>query len=890
MSDVGAELDAIGRRIERLTVEPGAIAMPVTRLFAPLLFRIGWRPRSRIDKVRLLFARMRGQTHERPETSGDDHRGERDTPGKPLPSAERLLEQAVKELDDNLRSVERATVVNQRALVAQAAWLRRLYEVLVHANRAILSGHERTSARIGRVVDDALLSPPLSLGKAIPADQAHTENVDSTNRRQTDGRDVDHEMDGNRPDSTRVLELQLDTIDHLLDAARDEHRLFARKRRLLEAARQLLLETSAALDLDHDGVHRRLQSVARQITRIDRMQALGLRGDVSLLHQARTALARGQREPLFAALLSLEQAALTRGDAEVAERTGDALGRLGDQAAPSVEAAQASVLRSAKQSFGADVVAQVEAGFSEARGGSNAASEKFGPNTGFDSWMFDLFRDHIAPGAERSSLAAALAVDGCFDLGGAMTPVRIQENRIRRTAVPFPTQDLTLIPAEGPVDLPHAVIGDPRSVLLDLAAGRLLARRYIREHVEKRERTVLLGEIRVYVLDGSSSMLGARAYMRDAILVAELATLMKRMTHQADTGRVILFYRYFTKELGPLVRIDSSEVALEAIREVMADPSTGGTDIESALIASMDTVRGARERDQDLARAQIVLITDGASPVSEQRVHEAREQISDMTVGVSVIALGEENRALRKLVARQRARGERAFYHFLPDSFLQQIARGDIDGDIPIHMPHVPWMEGSPADIVRELDQRVGGLLDELAQLERERDRAAMRELGAFERARRLGTLDDGSEADSVDNILAGEGNRASLEAMHRDRRALAMRYARWFPQAIDTRNDRAQAVMPPEPGTLEHADLESVLVVLATIAEVVELIDESELARQADAIELLERMLPDARLSPARYHGILTTYAGQVAGMLRVVHATVRWGEWWRLERPEIA
>ena len=898
-----AEIDTLGRRIERLTVAPDDISMPFTRFFAPILYRIGWRPKSSIDAVRTLLARMRGQ--------------QIDEDGKQLPSPEQLLERALGELDDNVRSIERATVINKRALTAQAGWLRRLYEVLVHAERALLAGPGETDetagpqgepTRIARVVDDALLTPPLVLGASRPQD----DDDDSADMQddQSDGDHSDGDGDGQsrppaaRPDPTRVLELQLDTIDHLLDAARGEHRLFARKRRLLEAARQLLLETSAALELDADGVESRLQSIARQVTRIDRVEALGLSGDVSLLHQARTALARGQPDRLHAALQAIDSAALLRGDHEVAARAGEALARLregADTADNTPAAVQSSMLRSAEEILGADVVAGIRSGFSAARGDSSDGGQKGAKMThGIDTWMFDLFRKHIAPGAENSSLAAALAVDGCFDLGGAVIPIRVKEDIIRRTAVPFPTEDLHLTPARDPTDLPNAVIGDPRSVLLDLAAGRLLARRYIRQSVEQRERTVLQGEVRVYVVDGSTSMLGARAYMRDAILVCELATLMKRMTHQAHTGRVVLFYRYFTKKLGPITRIDNPERALQAIHDIMADPQTGGTNIESALIASMDTVREARAGDlargHDLARAQIVLITDGASRVSIERVIAARERIGDdLPVGVSVIALGEENRALRELVSRQRARGERAFYHFMPDTFLHQIADGDIDNDMPLHMPLVPWLrvpDESPdggsteAQIADLLNQRVGGLLDELADLERVRDHDALRDLDEDTRARRL-------ERPGDDDDLAGEGERAAVEAMHRDRRALGRRYRHWFPDSVldshRSQNAQALAVMPPESDTVQHDDLESVLVVLATIAEVVELIEDSELSRQADAIDLLERMLPDARLSPARWHAILGTYAVQVGGLLQAVHVSVRWGAFWRIEAPHI-
>src|SRR5690606_35491783 len=97
---------------------------------------------------------------------------------------------------------------------------------------------------------------------------------------------------------------------------------------------------------------------------------------------------------------------------------------------------------------------------------------------------------------------------------------------------------------------------------------------------------------RIYVLDGSDSMLmggggrsaGARARMRDSILLAELATLYRRAAVRGRSTRVILFYRYFTKLLGEVRRVESAADALGAMADVVATPRHGGTDIQAALL------------------------------------------------------------------------------------------------------------------------------------------------------------------------------------------------------------------------------------------------------------------------------------------------------------------
>src|SRR5690606_6281893 len=229
--------------------------------------------------------------------------------------------------------------------------------------------------------DPAQLLPPLAMGKARP------------------GVDGPEAAEGDEPeplaDPTRVLELQLDAIDHLMAAAREEDLLLGRRRRLLDTARQLLLESSAALALDPQGVHARLQSISRQITLLNRYEAVGLKADVGLLHQARTALSRGERDRLFAALSVLRRRAADTGDAEGAAPTTAAIERLMDQAPGAgtrADREQASLRRSGEEVLGERVLRAIEDGYAHAR------SEAPGVEDETDSFVAVLVRQYFAPG------------------------------------------------------------------------------------------------------------------------------------------------------------------------------------------------------------------------------------------------------------------------------------------------------------------------------------------------------------------------------------------------------------------------------------------------------------------------------------------------------------
>ena len=803
-------LRELGARIERIALHPEDVRRPLTRLLRPILTAIEWRPKLRVEATQALVEHVRAML----------------LSGAPL--HQNLLDDALDELAHDVSAVEKSCVTTGRAPIAHAACLRRILEV-VHRCAHVDS---REAGRVVAEIDATMTLVPLALD--AEAKLAHAMSASQV----------------------RLVELQLGSIDHLLDAARGEGEILARKRRLLEAARQLLLDTSAALPLEKTGLDARRRAIAQEITRIDRIQAMGVDPNVALLHQARQAAASGERQRLHAVLVALDGAAIGRGDVEASRRTGaliDAMWGGVDRRAP--EALAESVLRSSRDTFGDDVVRKVCDGYQNAR---------TAPDQG-DPVFADVVRDYIAPGRERATLSAALAVDGCFEVGGVLSPTRIEEHETRLRAVSHPTQDLVLLPARDVADLPDAIVDDPRAILLDLAAGKLLSRRFVKEERISRPRTVLRGEVRVFILDGSTSMIGARARMRDALMVAELSTLMRRLERQGRTTRIALFYRYFTQTLTDVFRVDSRPSALAAIADIVGTVREGGTDIQLALASSFELLRQARAFDKELAHAQIVLVTDGEAPIIPDLLEEARQSVGDLPIGFSVIALGCENQALRALVARQRARGERSFYHFIDDESLKAISEGRIDRGAALHLPELPT--GSSREQATAIRQLTDSLLDELAALGKRRDVAAIDALELERTARRDAERESGETLPTV-----GEGERARTEALMRDGRALDRRFARWFPAP-----EKQPIVTPlPEEGSVERDEVEAVILALATVAEVIEVTSGSPLARRADAIELFERLLPDAGLTPWRYEEILRAQASNLDGALTVVHRAV--------------
>lgn len=794
------------------------------RVAAPVFGALGWKPVLGVAAMQALVARFR------------EH------PKADAAKLERAFVAALRELEENTTNVERLAALRRRAPVGHASWLARMHAVLVRAEGALEPVDEEEREELAELVagtDDLVVAPPL----------ARVRGAESA-------RDEPNDERANDPD--RLVELELAAVDHLLRAGAEEREVLSRRRRLFEAARQVLLDAAAALPLEKEAVEARKKAILVEIMRLDRLQARGVDFEVGLVHQARTAVTRGEEERLRAVVAALDHVARSSGDAGLARLSRRAVSRLfGDVRALRDETRRDSLERSSEECLGSDVCALVRRTYEE-------AYRERKSRVGKQDEVLRAELDYLAPGAESATLTATLAVDGAFDLGGVLSPVRVvTEHRVTRR-VPFPAPALALVAAESVEDVPDALIEDPRTLMLQLATGRLLARRYVLEEVKRTTRVVMSSEVRVFLLDGSGSMLGPRARVRDAMLVAELATLGRRLVERRDV-RTSLYFAYFTDSVGPVVRVDHPRAVESAIREVIGNVRVGGTDIQSALIAAFDLVGKARGSDKDLAKAQVVLVTDGEAAVDEAAVIAAREVAGgDVPVGVSVVALGTENPALRGLVARQRAKGERAFYHFVDDLTLEAMVDGELDAGLPLHMPSMH--AGDARTVAAALEASVGSVVTELEDLARGRDLEAIERLDDERHALREAGLDETEIAASTH-----EGERARVEALSKDGAALGRRFLRWFPDPSTI--ERTLSVVD-ESGL---ADVEATVVMLSSIVEVVRLVGGTELSRRADAIDLVERLLPDAGLSPSRYFATLSAHGSRIAPALEALHAAVR-------------
>lgn len=327
---------------------------------------------------------------------------------------------------------------------------------------------------------------------------------------------------------------------------------------------------------------------------------------------------------------------------------------------------------------------------------------------------FDLDDD------QRRAMELAMGCARYFEIEDALAEevdeAETEATRPVQRRVPYPTQFMSYETTNSLDQLNHFVLDRPGALVLDLASGRQLVRSYLEIEPPRQARRARKTAVRVYVLDASGSMHGARARFRDALLISELNAI--RVKARAGIPFDPLYFSFFNDSPSELVRVDSGDAANEHIERLFENsPAEGQTDIVLALEGAFDSIGKARGEDPWLARATVVLVTDGEDGVDLERVRQKQRPFEGLEIALSFISLGEENPDLRNLVIQQRDRGARAFYHHVSDAEIQ-LARTDFDSawrtllppDVPVTtdvlerlLPHLEALESIAAgrDVAR---------------------------------------------------------------------------------------------------------------------------------------------------------------------------------------------
>jgi len=723
-----------------------------------------------------------------------------------------VLEAASVELDRNLRACEAHAAAGRAVGLARIDALARTHRLLIRTAAIDAAGDARARALTARTL--AYAHADMRATPVAPSIDGAAGAATST--------------DETRAQQRRDLEIKL--CESLVRAALDETSVPARRRRLLEATKRSLLDLEAADPTTRPRVQPMRTTVAREIIRIDRARAAGIDERVTLTHQARAAHSRRDADALAATLSTILNHAATADRKSVLRASGKALAFLRRNAGTDMRAVRAeSETRSFGEMYG--------------RAALDALREAYTvtPAKVTNDKTAAMGVPQVKDRELDRMIHTMLGVTGTLEIGSGDRIAAIETEVERVRVVRHPEQTMFVAPAESVEELPNAFIDDPRMVLHDLASGRLLARRFARLETVRSTKPTRTAEARFFLLDGSTSMLNdalkTRAKVRDALLLTELAEVIRQHAGERSRSRFVLYYRYFSSKVGSIVRVADAASAALAMRRIVTEEQNGGTDIELALLQCFADVRKAVDDDPQLGSAQIVLVTDGLCTIDEARLTAAREAVGEIPVRVSVIAIGEENPVLQRIVAKQRAAGEVAFYQFLDGAEVGAVVEGTDNGEVP----HLLDRDAARAFAIEDggrVRDEIGALLEEIEASERATESERIAEARLESEAFAAAAMEiDFLPGPSISGVLARE------EHLERDARALETRFDRWFPKDTQTSS----------PDKRSDADASAEVVVLA-IAEVVALLGGDPLSRRADAIAMLERMLADAELDPILY------------------------------------
>ncbi|MBK7860191.1 MAG: VWA domain-containing protein [Archangiaceae bacterium] len=469
------------------------------------------------------------------------------------------------------------------------------------------------------------------------------------------------------------------------------------KRRDLDLAHELLLRASAGAP-DRERLRTLRLEVAAARERVRSVPAVRSLHD--LVRHVRH-VAKKDPGQAYRSLRSLYERAVEAGDAEVAGAAGDASRAMlppTDQVRGLVE--RANLRRTLGVKDG------------EARELSGPERVKTGGRTGLDDRSTDMLAQ-LAFELDERHLDQLNLASGCaryFDVEDALTEEVVEaelgETRPVQRRVNYPTQIMTYEHTNSLAELPNFVIHSPGNLIHALASNQQLVRAYLEEEPPKKPKRLRQTAVRVYVLDASGSMHGPRASFRDAILIAELNSIRVKARQGAPFDP--LYFSFFNDSPTELARVDHGAEAMRQIEKLFRhSPAEGQTDITLALMSAFESIRAAIGKDPYLARATVVLVTDGEDAVDLELVRRTRKPFEGLSISLSFISLGEENPDLRSLVLEQRGQGERAFYSHLSDSEIG-VAPTEFDTTFRTLLP--PDVVPSPAALE--------GLLPHLEALE----------------------------------------------------------------------------------------------------------------------------------------------------------------------------
>ncbi len=279
--------------------------------------------------------------------------------------------------------------------------------------------------------------------------------------------------------------------------------------------------------------------------------------------------------------------------------------------------------------------------------------EKYGLSTvGTNHPTINLAADIRNGKLEDEKLINSLYSYTNFILNSSMKPGKM-ETKTWQQGNPVRGGDILLL--DRPTDWRNAVLGNPSKDVFDNmrdgTAFKLTHRKIVTTESKKEQNEA--ERITIVGFDVSGSMSGDPMKFQAALITAFACRALDDVTKSGKHRHKVLLVP-FDDKVGKPIKVNNAEEALSLISNrhtwLKSSPGNGGTDIQAfleqalALIAEAQTVAKS-----PLDIANIILMSDGGSPVDYEKLKKARNAIHrDTPVQAMFIALGSTNPELIK--------------------------------------------------------------------------------------------------------------------------------------------------------------------------------------------------------------------------------------------------
>jgi transglutaminase-like putative cysteine protease len=234
-----------------------------------------------------------------------------------------------------------------------------------------------------------------------------------------------------------------------------------------------------------------------------------------------------------------------------------------------------------------------------------------------------------------------------------------------------------ILPLTKMSDLPRAYLGQPHKSWeenINESTVFVIKQKEVFEvpdesgDIDETERITIIG------FDQSGSMFGIPAEFQAALMMAFVTKAFSDVSPTGKQRHKILLVP-FHHDVLPEIGITTSDDAINVLHNYKKlQEATGGTDIQKFLIQALSLIANAQQRTgEPLAKANIILMTDGEANIDLQELKEARRVIDRSTpIQTIFVSLGGGNDQLREFSSTSKGIG-------IKESFYREFSRSDME-------------------------------------------------------------------------------------------------------------------------------------------------------------------------------------------------------------------